>query len=264
MMTESNLNDYPRRPLFETLKRMLVSALFDAALVGGCRAADYANRLGIPVEKIYFKYNVVDNEWFERRANEIRAQKVHPQNLPSDFFLFVGRLAPEKNVLTLLNAFHEYVTNGGRWDLVIVGRGPLQNVVDTAVRDYNLSDRVRLEGFKNGAEIIPYYAFARCFVLPSVREPWGLVVNEAMACGLPVICSVNCGAYDDLIVEGETGFGVRPDDAMNLATALHRMSSMDSAQLIEMGQRAQLRMAKYSPRGLSLEAMRVIQELSPV
>ena len=123
----------------------------------------------------------------------------------------------------------------------------------STIKEQGLDRRVHCVGFKNGEELIPYYAFAGSFVLPSTREPWGLVVNEAMACGLPVICSVRCGCYDDLISEGKTGFGIEPDNPSQLAFVMEQISTMHPAERAEMGLRARARIDQYSPNKLSLQ-----------
>lgn len=260
MMSESNAEDYPRHRFSETVKRALVRTVFDAALVGGCRSGKYAASLGIPTKRIYYGYDVVDNDWFHQQVTRVRAQAENSLR-SRDYFLFVGRLAREKNIFGLLEGFRHYVRGGGHWDLVIVGTGPQGDRLVSTIKEQGLDGRVRCVGFKNGEELIPYYAFAGTFVLPSTREPWGLVVNEAMACGLPVICSVRCGCYDDLIIEGKTGFGIEPDSPSQLALVMEQISTMDPSERAEIGLRARARVDQYSPHKLSLQLSRMMEDI---
>jgi glycosyltransferase involved in cell wall biosynthesis len=95
-------------------------------------------------------------------------------------------------------------------------------------------------------------------VLPSLREPWGLVVNEAMASALPVIVSSRCGCVDDLVEDGSNGFVVDSSTASSIAAALTRMSNLDSETRVKMGERSQSIIAGYSPERWAREVHRIV------
>jgi glycosyltransferase involved in cell wall biosynthesis len=106
---------------------------------------------------------------------------------------------------------------------------------------------------KTAAGLIPYYAFAGCFVLPSTREPWGLVVNEAMAAGLPVIVSNRCGCAEDLVHTGQNGylFDAGADGA--LESRMNAITNLPASDLARMGLRSQEIISNYSPDRWALE-----------
>lgn len=259
LMSESNIDDHPRHRFSEAVKRTIVMLLFDAAIVGGNRAAKYVKRLGMPKNRIGRKYDVVDNEYFASRASQCRLEGQHSgkdRSLP--YFLFVGRLAPEKNISRLLDAFSQYVDSGGGWRLVVAGDGALNESLRNQARTQIDSGSVVFAGHKTLGELPMLYAHADCFVLPSIREPWGLVVNEAMASGLPIIVSSRCGCADDLLEEGSNGFVIDPTSASSIASALLRMASLTDADRARMGRRSQAIVADYSPERWSHEVRQIV------
>ncbi len=256
LMSESNYDDHPRRILTELLKRILVMLLFSGAVVGGKRAASYVRRLGIPGEKVAGAYDVVDNHFFSSRAARHRLQASPSEKQP--YFLFVGRLAPEKNISTLLRAHSRYLESGGGWPLVIVGSGPLNEELLEQAKGQIQCGTVVFAGHKNIHELPEFYAFAGCFVLPSTREPWGLVVNEAMASGLPVIVSSRCGCADDLVENGSNGFIVDPENPTELVAALERVASLSREERMRMGARSLVIIGDYSPERWAGEVQRLV------
>jgi glycosyltransferase involved in cell wall biosynthesis len=259
LMSESNVDDRPRQFLAEGLKRILVTLLFSGGIVGGKRAASYLQRLGMPAHRIARAYDVVDNDYFSSRAAQFRREANDSgKGIPSPYFLFVGRLAPEKNVSTLLQAFGEYRESGGTWSLVIVGDGPLRSALHEQVRALLRSGAVVFTGLKNVHELPQLYAFAGCFVLPSLSEPWGLVVNEAMASGLPVIVSSRCGCVDDLVDDGSNGFIVDSESVSSIAAALARMSKLSLEERAKMAERSQAIIEDYSPERWASEVQRLV------
>ncbi len=98
-----------------------------------------------------------------------------------------------------------------------------------------LSEYIHFPGFLKQDQLLPYFAHAGCFVHASIEEQWGLVVNEAMAAGLPVIVSNRCGCFQDLVVEGKNGFGFSPNDTKRL-TQLLAVVSQNPVQRDSMSQ----------------------------
>jgi 1,2-diacylglycerol 3-alpha-glucosyltransferase len=257
VMSESNYGDHPRGVLPELLKRSLVSLLFQGGAVGGKRAAAYLRQLGIPEDKIAGAYDVVDNDYFASEAERCRAEACGRP----PYFLFVGRLAQEKNIPTLLQAHARYLASGGEWDLVIVGDGPLRKQLQEQAKAQVQGGRVIFAGHKFIHALPDFYAFAGCFVLPSITEPWGLVVNEAMASGLPVIVSSRCGCSDDLVEDGLNGFIVDPHDASDLAAALERVAKLPTEERMRMAARSQAIVRRYSPERWAGEIRRLTSAL---
>ena len=245
LMSETTRADHRRVWWKEFVKRQIVRVLFDSAIAGGKPHARYLGELGLhgPIRRAY---DVVDNDFYAEGTAEARRTLDRSQlGLPDDYFLFVGRLASEKNVAGLIAAFADYRAGGGTASLVLCGDGPLRGRLMARVERDGLADCVRFAGLRTAAELLPYYAFARAFVLPSTREPWGLVVNEAMASGLPVVVSNRCGCAEDL-VRGN-GFVFDPEAQGELCSCLRKLSAMSAEELQDMGNRSKAIIAQYSP-----------------
>jgi 1,2-diacylglycerol 3-alpha-glucosyltransferase len=228
LMTDSKYDDYPRHPLRQWAKKRVMS-LYDGALVAGRAAREYAEFLGIAPERIFLGCDVVDNNYFTRGAEQARAQATSLRQqycLPKDYFLYVGRFDEKKNVSGLLKAYSLYIrsTPPPPWDLVLCGSGPLQERVRQEARELGLW-QVRFVGFQQVGELPIFYGLARCLIMHSLGDTWGLVVNEAMAAGLPVLVSRACGCAPDLVQEGVNGFTFDPYDLEGLAQLLGQVSS---------------------------------------
>ncbi len=265
VMSESARADEPRAWWKEIIKRRIVD-LYSAALVGGQRHIDYLVELGMPRERIFSGYDIVDNDYFARRAFEIRNSELETRKkygLPENYFLASARFIEKKNLPTLIRAYAEYrqlckasvsdaesnsdgrvgalrrpdaaarrpyqsradLSNRTRpWDLVLLGDGPLRETLNTQLSTLNLNEHVHLPGFKPYNELPVYYALAKAFVHASTTEQWGLVVNEAVASGLPVIVSDRCGCVPELV--NGNGFTFDPFDEQELVERLSQMASL--------------------------------------
>ncbi len=234
LMTESKADDAPRKWWKEWIKRRLVAG-FDSALCGGSPHRAYLEELGMPAGRIFDRYDVVDNDRFARAADEARRTSGNRDALPGlndprSFFLASSRFIPRKNLATLIEAFAEYRRrHPDGWRLVILGTGPDEADLRKQVETHAAPD-VTFAGFHQFETLAAYYAFAGAFVHPALQEQWGLVVNEAMACGLPVIASRTVGAAHDLVKDGENGFRFDPSDAGALSAALAKVADDPQAR----------------------------------
>ena len=222
MLSESNEFDENRSAHKEWIKRRIV-ALCSAGLAGGTPQANYLVKLGLPPEYISLGYDVVDNEYFARGAKEARCRMPDVRrkfNLPENYFLACCRFGQKKNVPRLIEAYARYrqlAEKSGILDLVIVGEGELRAQIENAIRQFCVIDWVHLAGAKSYSDIPAFYALADVFVHASMTEQWGLVVNEAMASGLPVLVSNRCGCAQDLVKDDVNGFTFDPYDIEQLA-----------------------------------------------
>jgi glycosyltransferase involved in cell wall biosynthesis len=261
-MTDSKYDDFPRYPLKEWIKRRLWS-FYDGALVSGQAAREYALKLGMPPGRIFVGCDVVDNDHFARGAEEARKQAAHWRrryDLPEDYFLYVGRFDEKKNVSGLLQAYHRYSRNkvDNPWHLVLCGSGPLEARLRQEVQELGLSG-VLFAGFRQADELPVFYGLARCLVVPSSHsEQWGLVVNEAMAAGLPVLVSRACGCAPDLVQEGVNGFTFDPYDIGALARLMEEISS-GGVDLKAMGEASQRIIAAWSLETFAHNLMQIVE-----
>ncbi|MEM7766159.1 MAG: glycosyltransferase [Pseudomonadota bacterium] len=250
MMSESQADDAGRSALRETVKARVVS-LCDAALVGGPPHADYISALGIARDRIHFGYNAVDNDFFAAgaaaaRADEQALRAAHC--LPARYLLASARFIEKKNLPVLVEAYGRALHGAGlgQPDLVILGDGEERTRIAEAARASGVEARVHLPGYKGYKDLTAFYGLADGFVHVSTVEQWGLVVNEAMAAGLPVIVSDRCGVCRTVLEDGVNGFVTAPDvDAITVA--LGRFLALTPNGRAAMGEAASAAIASWGP-----------------
>jgi glycosyltransferase involved in cell wall biosynthesis len=251
LMTESQRRDFSRSWWKECVKCGLLYG-FDAALVGGKPQYNYVRHLGMQPERIFLGYDVVDNDFWSEWADCVRldAQEWRIRlNLPRYFFLTACRLVHKKNVAGLLRAYASYTSETQSvWPMVIVGDGPLRSQLEDLIQELGIKNNVRFLGYLSADNMGPIYGLASAFILASSHsEQWGLVVNEAMAAGLPVFVSNICGCVPDLVQEAITGYAFDPADEVGLAGLLTQCSN-GIINLSQIGENAQQRIRVFSPQ----------------
>ena len=224
LMSESNAYDMPRLASREWVKRRVIR-LCSSALVGGSDARHYLTELGMPSDRIFLGYDAVDNEHF-CAGGATRASPACVAAGFGRFFLASARFVQTKNHARLLNAYAVYRERAGEaaWNFVVLGDGGGREEIEAERDRLGLEAHVLLPGFKQYHELPSWYAAASCFIHASITEQWGLVVNEAMAAGLPVLVSNRCGCVADLVEEGVNGFTFEPHDIRGLAELMYRMA----------------------------------------
>jgi len=195
--------------------------------------------------------NVTDNNYYYKETEKFQTKRDvlrKEMNALLHNFLYIGRFSPEKNLLFLLkclkNAQESEALNN--WGLILVGGGPQKKEVENFIRDNNI-ENVFLPGFKQREEIPKYLAISDVFILPSISEPWGLVVNEAMAAGLPVLVSRKCGCYPDLVREGINGFSFDPYNINELSDLIKQILQ-ERFNLSTMGRESLKIIRRYTPK----------------
>jgi glycosyltransferase involved in cell wall biosynthesis len=248
VISDSQECDRPRRRVVEIVKRKVVG-LFSAAFVAGQKSREYVIKLGMPSEIIMPGCDIVDNDHFLQGAlaaaeNEDAVRDT--LRLPKRYFLVVSRLSPEKNISSIIKAYAKYCAKGapGKWYLVIVGAGPLHNELNELAAELKIKDRVLFKGAHSYHEMPSFYGLASAFILASFEEPWGLVVNEAMSAGLPVIVSQLCGS-SELLADAENGFRFDPYDIEGLAEIMVEVAS-GRLDIFAMGQKSRVIIAEWS------------------
>lgn len=222
LVFDSKFDDKPRRAGIELAKAAGLS-LYSGAIVASARTRSYLRFLGFRRRPLLGGADGVSVDRIRRDAG--------PDGDEAPFaerdFLFVGRLAPEKNLFTLIAAFQRYVADdpSSRRRLVLVGSGPLEDELRAYAAERGLEKRVIFKGFLQGAELSAAIKRALALMLVSSLEPWGLVVNEAVALGLPVIASEAPGARDVLVRNLVNGYVVPPGSEISLARAMTRMAA---------------------------------------
>lgn len=199
----------------------------DALIAYGTRAKDYLIHLGASPERIFVAYNTVDVDFLGQQSSKLKIKKKELKDelgiRNKAIVLYVGQLVERKGVKYLLKA---YAQLKGEFDvaLLIVGDGIQKNELEDLCAKEDIQDAFFV-GYKQLEELPAYYAASDIFVLPSTEEVWGLVLNEAMACGLPVITTDKVGASVDLIKEGVNGYVVEAKNVERLYQAMKKILS---------------------------------------
>jgi glycosyltransferase involved in cell wall biosynthesis len=220
--------DHTWRRWFKTLLYPLLFRVPNRFLPGGTRQAKYLAGFGVQQGRMTIAQMTVDvcaiRQFCAADRKTVRSNaRMQWGMLASEkIVLFMGRLEGYKGVEVLLSAFARAAKEENKLRLVIGGEGSLRPLVETIAAD--AEHRVTYLGRLSGDDVWRAYLAADFLVLPSLSESWGLVVNEAMACGLPVIVSDRVGCADDLVPHGETGLVIGTGHEVELASAIRRLA----------------------------------------
>ena len=254
LWSESHLHELRRvRPPVEFLKGEFLHKC-SGFVVPGQSAREYLHAYKIKNEVIFTAPNAVDNELFTAAGADARknaATRRKELDLPNRYLLFTGRLVREKGVFELLSAYaklDEHVRQ--RVGLVFAGDGVSRGQLEEQAASIS-PGVIRFAGFIHREQLAAYYALAEMLVLPTYTDTWGLVVNEAMACGLPVILSRAAGCAVDLLKENWNGLLIPPRDVLSLASAMHSLASHPD-RCVTMGAHSAQHIANYSPEEWSV------------
>ncbi len=246
-------------------KKWLVRRIFSLAraiLVSSSGGMEYLKSLGFSSGRIFLVPFVVDNDWWTEQAAKVDRNAVRAAwKIPAEGFvaLFCAKLQCWKGPMDLLEAFAR--ANVPNSHLVFAGDGPERSNLERRATELGLADRIRFLGFLNQSQLPSAYCAADLFVLPSLFEPFGLVVNEAMLCGLPVAVSDRVGARFDLVRPDENGY-IFPAGDVDALTAVLKEILPDFEKRARMGTAARSRMETWSPREYVERLVRAVNQVA--
>ncbi|HZQ25960.1 MAG TPA: glycosyltransferase family 4 protein [Terriglobales bacterium] len=217
-------------------------------VAAGRASSHYLQTLGIPAAHIFTAPNAVDVDFFSRRASEARKdlELRGKLRLPPRFLLFAGRLVTEKGIFELLEAYATLDAElRSEVGLVFAGDGRQRPELLERAKEM-LPGRVHWLGFLQREQLAEVYGLAEGVVFPTHSDTWGLVVNEAMSCGLPVITTEVAGCVPDLVEHGWNGFVVPAKAVTRLASAMNELLS-NPEKGNEMGRRSAERISNFTP-----------------
>lgn len=228
----------------ERLKKRFIKTA-DGFVVPGRSSADYLRTFGVPEDMIFHAPNAVDNEFFTSRAKRA-SNLTHRDRLPARFFLYVGRLVREKGVFDLMAAYRKLPrVVREEFGLVLAGGGTCRPELEEVARGFDCGNVV-FTGFLEKEELALLYGRATALVFPTHTDAWGLVVNEALACGLPVIATSVAGCVADLVEDGWNGWVVPAGNPEALAGAMQSLA-LDPGLKETLSARSRERSCDYSP-----------------
>jgi len=224
-----------RRLMWLPVRRRLYHAAFErvqAFLVIGSRNRDYYRSFGVPDEKLFWAPYGVDNDWFalpddNRATARARVRSELGVGLDRIVFASSAKLIARKRPFDLIDAIAVLRSRGINAHALFIGDGEERTAIEQRAAGVGIADALSMAGFVNQRELPSWYAAADTLVLPSDSlETWGLVVNEAMAAGLPVVVSDAAGCSVDLVRDGENGFRYPCGDVGVLADRLASMVAL--------------------------------------
>ncbi|PLK27033.1 glycosyltransferase [Novosphingobium sp. TH158] len=219
VFSESKEDDKPRRRFVEMGKRIVLGA-YCGAIVGATRHIAYFRQLGFRRRPVLPGYDTVSVNRLREQAGGVHA----PDGAPFDQrpFVFVGRFVGKKNLLNMIEAFALYAKEEGSRarKLILAGSGEDEEQMRALIERHEIANLVTFTGFLTAPQVSRLLPDALCLVLVSREEQWGLVVNEALALGLPAIVSHQVGSRDALVRHGRNGAVVNSEDPAEIAAAM--------------------------------------------
>ena len=221
--SDSRYKDSKRIIFFELVKKFLLKGC-TTAIVAGRESENYLIKLGFQKANIFKPYNVVDNKYFLNKNNSKKS---------NNYILCISRFIKRKNHIRLLKAFESYKQQGGSLNLKLIGSGSEKKNILQAKEKLSFASKISIENWKDISVLKEYYSNAKVFVLLSTNDQWGLVINEALASSLPCIVSYECGCYEELIKDKNTGWGVDPENENQLTNIFHEIDKTGEEEFLE-------------------------------
>jgi glycosyltransferase involved in cell wall biosynthesis len=232
-------------PKWRTLYRKFISRFADGYSVNGQLTKEYLMQLGIDEQNIFLGGVSADGE---NLATSINALTIDEQNTIKSklsiqrglTYLYVGQINERKGVIHLVSAWKKHIQKYPDDNLITIGTGPL---FDQFTKEFSCYNSIKLLGSIDYDSVYKYYAIADVFVIPTLEDNWSLVVPEAMACGLPIACSIYNGCYPELVHEGINGTLFDP---LKEETIVETLKYFHHADLKFMGQESVRLEKKYN------------------
>ena len=252
--SESNLCSTSKSFLKDLFIRYLVKKA-SALLYVSSDNKDYYNYYGATEKKLFFTPYAVDNKFFQEKVelskNNLQELKkaIGLKNSKYPIILFASKFIKRKNATLLLEAFANLSKDKKippKAYLLFIGDGEERTNLENRINCLGWQENIKLLGFKNQSELPAYFALCDIFVLPSSKEPFGLVINEAMNAGKVIITTNEVGCAADLVKDGQNGFITKAEDLNSLGVAIRKCSLMNKNQLQKMGQESLKIINKWS------------------
>ncbi len=239
--SEATSHSERNRSLLRVIFRKLLMKKAMSFIAVSTDAKEYFQRLGASPKQIFIALQTTDVDGFCTKCNLFRKNKeIYKEKLGlkgTKIILYSGQLIKRKGVIYLLRAFLKVSKKYSNLAVLIVGDGPKLNDLKLFCMKHHISDRVIFTGFVQPQWLPKYYAISDLYVFPSLCDTFGVVINEAIAAGLPIVCSKYAGAARDLVKDGGNGYIINPHDVDTLALRMGEILS-DEKKRIEMSNKS--------------------------
>lgn len=235
-----NRNNYIKKIFFQ----LTYKKVFTHILSAGLWQVVYALNIGFRRHQILTPLYCANNAQFYK-VDIYKKSELYPKR-----FIFVGRLTHVKGVEQILEAW-DSIEDKKEWKMTMIGNGDLYDIISTH-RD------IELLPFMNQEEICTIMQDSGCALIPSIYEPWGLVIHEAAAAGLPIIVTRNCGATNQFVKDGVNGYLIDENSVLSLKSAMERIMNLEGADLINMSERSREFSKSIQPECVSSSLLSLI------
>lgn len=217
----------PNNLLKRLAKSLLLKAIFKGnayGFAGGTRQKELFYHYGMDKNRVKILPMTVDVDALKNLVQKYEKSYLQEKYNVQDkkVILYVGRFEEVKNLPLLIEAIYALAKKHHDFVVYMVGGGSQERQLKTLINQYHLEEEIQFVGYQVMPKLAEYYALADVFVLPSKFEQWGLVVNEALTCGVPVIASKHVGAVDDLIIGGQNGDVFNAENSDELVELLQK------------------------------------------
>lgn len=248
---------------FRTAYRKLAMRWIDAVCCNGSLCGEYMQGLGFPADRITYGHMVADVVGMQQAASSVSQAQITDVKAQFDLkglvLLYVGQLIPRKGIDRLLEAWRLFSsqTSSGRMTLLLVGDGPQRGDLKQYCATHGL-DNVRFAGAVDYDALAPFYRAADIFIIPTIEDNWSLVVPEAMACGLPILCSRYNGCWPELVHPDVNGWVFDPVNSEDCVEKL-RLCIHSQSRLGQMGRRSREIVEQFNPENAAKSIFRACE-----
>ena len=236
----------------EFIKKIILRG-YSSAFVAGTESKDYLLRLGFDESKIFSPWDVIDNNFYKNHSPDHNITK-------NNYFLCVSRLLERKNLLNLIKSYSDYQNHGGKWGLKIIGSGDQYTKLIKMSEIIKNKEDFEIINWLQIDELVDFYKNSSAFILPSFFDNWGLVVNEAIASGLPCIISKNCGCAVDLIKHNNTGLIFDPHNTKELSLCMKKIENQNKKEREKMVSLARHNLENFNLESFSINLKKAINQ----
>jgi len=219
LWVESTIYDHRYQSSFLSYYKKFLISLSNRFLVPGTMSRRYLESFKVKYEDIWIARNAVESKRFVGNAKDSEYEEKILK------LLCVSRLEEHKGILDLFKAIQSLNQEGIRSELDILGSGPQEKKLKDFIEKNGLTN-IKMHGFLQQSELKHFYSKASLFIMPSHSDPWGLVINEALSSGVPVIASVKAGGTCDLIINDYNGYVFEPGDVEELVGKIQTYLSL--------------------------------------